>query len=93
MTATKKLAFAALVFAATAACSTDPVRVEQDYGKSVRSMIDGQLADPQAARNPSPALPGALDGEKGDKAIEAYRNPPATSGGSPSTVNIFRVGR
>jgi type IV pilus biogenesis protein CpaD/CtpE len=93
MPSIKKLVFAALLCAAASACSTDPVRVEEDYGKSVRHMIDAQLADPQAARNPSAELPGGLDGGKGDKAIEAYRKPPPASGGSPSTVNFFRIGR
>lgn len=93
MTSIKKLAFTALLFTAATACSTDPVRVEQDYGKSVRQMIDAQLADPQAARSPSAQLPGGLDGGKGDNAIEAYRNPSPTGGSPPSTVNVFRIGR
>ena len=88
MTSKKKLTFAALILAAATACSTDPVRVEQDYGNSVRHMIDAQMADPQAARNPSADLPGALDGDKGEKAIEAYRNPPPAAGASR---DFFRI--
>lgn len=84
MTSIIKLAGAAMMLAVSA-CSTDPVRVEQDYGNSVHNMIKAQIADPEAARHPSTGLPGGLDGGKGEKAIEAYRNPPQT-GGQPSSL-------
>jgi type IV pilus biogenesis protein CpaD/CtpE len=86
-----KLACAAMFLAVTA-CSTDPVRVEQDYGNSVRQMIEGQIANPEAARRPSTELPGGLDGARGEKVIEAHRNPPQTGGKSSSAVQI-RIGQ
>jgi type IV pilus biogenesis protein CpaD/CtpE len=78
----------AAMFLAVTACSTDPVRVEQDYGNSVRQMIEGQIANPEAARRPSTELPGGLDGARGEKVIEAHRNPPQTGGKSSSAVQI-----
>lgn len=83
MTIIIKLTGAAMVLALSA-CSTDPVRVEADYGNSVRNMIEAQMANPEAARNPSSGLPGGLDGGKGEKVIEAYRTPPQ-SGGKPAS--------
>lgn len=81
MTCIQKLACAAIVLAATA-CSTDPVRVKQDFGNSVRNMIDSQIANPEAARQPSTELPGGLDGARGEKVIGTHRDP-SSSGGRP----------
>ncbi len=69
----KLLLCSAAVMTATG-CRSDPVWVEKDYGNSVRSMVEAQIYDPQAAANPAAAA-GGLDGAKGDKAIEAYRDP------------------
>jgi type IV pilus biogenesis protein CpaD/CtpE len=81
----------AAMFLAVTACSTDPVRVEQDYGNSVRQMIEGQIANPEAARQPSADLPGGLDGARGEKVIEAHRNPP--QGGKSSSSVQIRIGQ
>ncbi len=70
-----KLLLCGAAVLAVAGCRSDPVRVEKDYGNSVRSMVEAQIYDPEAAANPSAALPGGVDGAKGDKAIEVYRDP------------------
>jgi hypothetical protein len=53
--------------------STDPVRVEQDFGNSVHHMIQAQIYNPQAARNPSTVPPAALDGPMAGEALNVYR--------------------
>lgn len=53
--------------------STDAVRVEQDYGNSVRHMIDAQIYDPTAAYNPSTEPAVGLDGGKAHNVLEQYR--------------------
>ncbi|MGH8577227.1 MAG: hypothetical protein ACREXX_10385 [Gammaproteobacteria bacterium] len=56
------------------ACTySDPVRVEEDFGNSVRNMIKAQTYNPAAARNPPVEPPTVLDGTKGNRALEAYR--------------------
>ncbi|QBQ55878.1 hypothetical protein [Nitrosococcus wardiae] len=62
--------------------STDPVRVEQDFGNSVRNMIQAQIYDPEAARNPPVDPPAALDGAKAGEALKEYRQ----DVGKPSKV-------
>lgn len=92
MTSIEKLACAAMLFAVSA-CSSDPVRVEQDYGNSVRNMIKAQIADPEAARRPSTGLPGGLDGGKGEKVIDAYRDPSQIGGRPSSSGSASRTGQ
>jgi hypothetical protein len=55
-------------------------------------MIEGQIANPEAARQPSAELPGGLDGARGEKVIEAHRNPPQSGGKASSAVQI-RIGQ
>lgn len=57
----------------TGCSSTDPVRVEQDFGNSVHHMIQAQIYNPQAARNPSTVPPAALDGPMAGNALDVYR--------------------
>jgi type IV pilus biogenesis protein CpaD/CtpE len=54
--------------------STDPVRVEDDFGNSVHNMIGAQIYDRGAAKNPPSDPPLALDGEKADKVLDVYRS-------------------
>lgn len=61
------------MLSATGCSSTDPVRVEEDFGNSVRNMVNAQIYNPNAAKNPPAEPPLALDGEKADKVLEAYR--------------------
>ncbi len=52
--------------------STDPTKVEDDFGKSVRQMISAQTYNPGAARTPAPALTG-LDGVHSEAVLKTYR--------------------
>lgn len=62
------------VLGAAGGCtSTDPVRVEEDFGNSVRHMIQAQIHDPQAAANPPVDPPMNLDGAKADNILKSYR--------------------
>jgi hypothetical protein len=60
--------------------STDPIRVEQDFGNSVRNMVQSQIYDPEAAYNPPADPPTALDGPMVGEALKSYRE----SVGKPS---------
>lgn len=71
LTLSTSIGFLVLVSACT---STDPVRVEQDFGNSVRHMVSSQLYDPAAALNPAVEPPTEFDGNKGEGVLESYRN-------------------
>lgn len=58
----------------TGCSSTDPTRVEADYGNSVRNMIEAQIYDPEAANNPPSEPPTSLDGGYAEEVLEAYRD-------------------
>lgn len=57
----------------TACTYSDPVRVEQDFGKSVRNMVKAQTYNPEASRHPPVDPPKRLDGTMGNRALETYR--------------------
>ncbi|MGQ0592863.1 MAG: hypothetical protein ACT4QB_09490 [Gammaproteobacteria bacterium] len=57
----------------TACTWSDPVRVEQDFGKSVRNMVKAQTYNPEASRHPPVDPPERLDGTRGNRALEIYR--------------------
>jgi hypothetical protein len=77
MTSTIKLSGAIVSLSAalllTACTWSDPVRVEQDFGKSVRNMVKAQTYNPEASRNPPVGPPKGLDGTRGNRALETYR--------------------
>lgn len=50
-----------------------PLRVEEDFGNSVRQMVQEQIYDKQAASAPAVDGPNTLDGEYGDATINEYR--------------------
>lgn len=61
-----------LILAGCSTNSTDPVRVEMDYGNSVRNMVDAQIYD-QAAANSLQSRPViGIDGVKAEGVIESY---------------------
>jgi type IV pilus biogenesis protein CpaD/CtpE len=76
-----------------AGCSlTDPVRVEQDFGNSVRHMVEAQTYNPEAARQPASEPPTELDGPKAGEVLDTYR----TAVGKPADVEkpiVINVGR
>ena len=77
MISTIKLSGAVLALSAavliTACTYSDPVRVEQDFGKSVRNMVKAQTYNPEASRHPPVRPPEGVDGTRGNRALETYR--------------------
>ncbi|MGH8658589.1 MAG: hypothetical protein ACREV4_08995 [Gammaproteobacteria bacterium] len=69
-----KFSLVALVAICLGGCtaSTDPIQVEDDYGNSVRQMIDAQIYDPAAVHNPPTQAPG-FDAPKGHNVLDEYR--------------------
>jgi len=58
----------------SAGCSTlEPTRLDEDFGNSVRNMVDAQIGNRAAAENPPVNPPMALDGQRGWNVLEAYR--------------------
>ena len=63
----------ALVPIAIVGCSwSEPTRVENDFGKSVRLMIAEQLYDPGAAMEPAPEGPEELNGSAALSSVNGY---------------------
>ena len=56
-----------------ASCAMGPTHVEEDFGRSVRQMVDAQISDPAAAADPSPHAPDRLDGVGAEEALSGYR--------------------
>lgn len=68
------IAGGALLLAATAGCTrNDPVRVESDFGNSVRHMVQMQIYNPKAAENPPANPPLVLDAPVGERILQNYR--------------------
>ncbi len=62
------------------ACSHMPgaaQRVENDFGNSVRHMIQVQSYDYYATEHAESGIPDGFDGDKAAKAMEGYRDPAA----------------
>jgi len=74
MNTSKMLAIAAAASAtALVGCTTKPTLTEQNYGVSVRQMIEQQTYDPSTLTNPSTATVESSDGQRAGNALEAYR--------------------
>ena len=75
-----------------AGCSMhEPTRVDENFGNSVRHMVQVQTYNPEAARQPSTEPPTQLDGEKGGAVLDSYRS----DVGRPSEVQkpmVINVG-
>lgn len=54
-------------------CVSDPNFVEEDFGNSVRQMVQGQIYDPAAASTPSELPPDSQDGVTSSTSVEDYR--------------------
>lgn len=59
-----------LLVAATSAYAADP---EPEFGDAVRNMMNAQIANPEAARNPPEFAPQQLDGDRAAAALKVYR--------------------
>ena len=72
------------LFALIIGCaSTDPQRVEDDFGNSVRHMVDAQIYDREAAANPSTEAVTGMDGVQAEAVMDVYRK----HIGDPDKVN------
>jgi type IV pilus biogenesis protein CpaD/CtpE len=72
--------------------TTGMTRTEQDFGNSVRHMVEVQTYNPEAARNPSTEPPTEMDGARAGAVLETYR----TEIGKPSEVDkpiVINVGQ
>lgn len=57
----------------TTSCAMGPTHVEDDFGRSVRQMVDAQISDPAVAADPSPNAPDRLDGVGAQETLSGYR--------------------
>jgi hypothetical protein len=77
---------------ALGACAADPTLTEQNFGDSVRQMIQVQTYDPSTLTTPSTDTVESSDGQRLENVLEAYRTDVAT----PAAVNepvIINVGQ
>lgn len=66
-----------------------PYTLDQNFGKSQAQVVQAQIADPQAAKNPPPDTARRLDGYAGVNIINSYRNGfSQTHGAQSPSVNI-----
>lgn len=54
-------------------CISDPKFVEEDFGNSVRQMVQSQIYDPAAASTPSELPPESQDGVTSSTSVEDYQ--------------------
>ena len=72
--------------------TTGMTRTEEDFGNSVRHMVDVQTYNPEASRRPSTEPPTEMDGERAGAVLDRYR----TEIGKPSQVDkpiVINVGQ
>lgn len=62
-----------LLLTTLGACISDPKVVEEDFGKSVRQMVNGQIAEPAVASNPELEGPLLIDGVAASESVGGYR--------------------
>jgi type IV pilus biogenesis protein CpaD/CtpE len=70
----------ALVPLLLTACGSQPSRVEQNFGNSVRQMVRAQTANPDASANPPTQATNETDGQMLEGALEGYRGDTAQRG-------------
>ena len=72
------------------ACATEPTMTEQNFGQSVRQMVNAQTYDPSTLSAPSEATIERTDGQMLEAALESYRETVAdpNSVGSEITINV-----
>ncbi len=87
----KSLALLVSATTLTACSFMDPVEVEEDFGKSVRQMVQEQIYDKQTAHQPALNAPDELDGVSGAYAIDGYRANAKTSRDNKPTPETGKV--
>ncbi len=64
-----------LALACLSSCTTsDPVKVESDFGNSVRHMVEQQKQTPAAGQHHSSDIPTGLDGDSAVISLDQYRS-------------------
>ncbi len=81
-----------LLLTGCAITDTDPVRVESDFGNSVRNMIELQIYDPRTVHYPVKEPPTSFDGVKANGVLEEYRGDVAKREKVEQPINI-QIGR
>lgn len=88
----KSVLYSALaLFVLLTGCVIDPKNVEEDFGKSVKQMVDAQIYDPKAATNPDLIAPLILDGSAAGSSVETVREKSKGKGDEkkqPLTINV-----
>lgn len=62
-----------LILLGLSGCISDPKYVEEEFGLSVKQMVEAQIYDPAAASNPLAAPPELIDGTAASESILGYR--------------------
>ena len=83
----------AMAFGASllAGCADTPL-ADEDYGSSVRQMIQAQTFDPAAASNPPALAPEITDGARLEEALEVYRKDVAKGITEIKRPVVFEIG-
>ena len=68
------LSVLALSLVACADCGYAPVRVDNDYAKSVKQLSRAQLLHPKTATNPDTPVTNHMDGMVGQSIMTNYRD-------------------
>ena len=80
----------ALLLVTLAGCvSTEPLRVEEDFGKSVNQMIQAQTYNPEAAARTESLPVKEMDGKMAIDTLEALRKD--TSRNTETLNNVINV--
>jgi hypothetical protein len=65
---------------------------DEDYGQSVKQMVQAQTFDPAAASNPPELAPEITDGARLQNALDVYRKDVAKGNTEVKQPVIFEVG-
>ncbi len=88
------LALTVVGLQACAEWSSDPVRLETNYGASVRNMITNQIYNPNKAQYPQAVLPDGIEGNKSERELEkAYREDFGRPGEVEKKTSLGVIGR
>lgn len=72
----------------TSSCTMGPEYVEEDFGLSVRQMVEGQILDPEAATNPLSDPSDMLDGVAAEESLNGYRKRATHEGGAQPEIGL-----
>jgi len=65
---------------------------DEDYGQSVRQMVQAQTFDPAAASNPPELAPEITDGARLQNAMDVYRKDVAKGATEVKQPVVFEIG-